>query len=432
MARSAFVRAQRPGRSGEVEIVVGLALAAGGRIADRQHELTLLAGIADQRRRLHVRRRLRGRFGFGRQAHHHRPLGQRDHAFLRDRRFQRRVDVLVARFELLVRDRVLLQLADHVAIIGRVQALGLRHHRRQRLHGRARLHVFELGAFDQRARVDVDADALEAIGVELRRQAEIVAGARKHLGVHPRHVIVELLFHGIQGRLAALDAVFGEQFANALDVGRHVRQRLRDAAFHRAEQARRRQFLLVTRLGLFEDRGAARVNAGVALQQFQRLAAPGLGNLLVEQGLDIAEDELRHVEPGQVVLLAQAGADDIVLDRGNEDLQVLPDIAVLFRGQLLPQLRQQFFRGGDRARIDVGADVDGEAVVLAEAGPRGAFGFEDGLRLQHFKGVGIAGGHPGFFGGRGRRGDGGCAHGAEGQRDQIRFHEIPRWTRPRR
>ena len=83
---------------------------------------------------------------------------------------------------------VLLQLANHVAIVGGAPALFLRHHGRQRLH--LLLDLVERGVrhLRQLSGRDVDAELAQAERIELRRLAEV--GPRLRQDLLAREVVV--------------------------------------------------------------------------------------------------------------------------------------------------------------------------------------------------------------------------------------------------
>ena len=170
MAGATFVRAQGPRCRREVEVVVGR-ICAGGGVTHRQHELSLLPGIANQLRAAEMRCRLRRAFSRGAQAHHHGPFGHVDDALAADDRVDGIDDLAIARFQLVIWNRVALQFADHFAIvIGWLQSLFFRYQWRKCLHGGTGFHELQLRTLDQFLRCDVDAH-------QLRRQD----------GVHPRY-----------------------------------------------------------------------------------------------------------------------------------------------------------------------------------------------------------------------------------------------------
>ena len=113
-----LVRGQRPGDGVEGEVVVLVALAAAGRrYVQRQHELAALAGVVQERRRHHVRRRLLRGLGRGSQADDGRPARQGHELVLGDDVLDRVQPLVEERQDCLARNLLLLQLADHVAVV---------------------------------------------------------------------------------------------------------------------------------------------------------------------------------------------------------------------------------------------------------------------------------------------------------------------------
>ena len=136
VAGTGLVRGERPGRRIESEVVVflGAGLAGPCRNIQRQNKLALLPGIVQKWRRHHVRRRLLRGLGRGGNPDSRRAIGQRDDLFLDDDLFDLLQPLLVKRQNGVAHQLLLLQLADHVAIVARRQVPLLRDLLRDRLH----------------------------------------------------------------------------------------------------------------------------------------------------------------------------------------------------------------------------------------------------------------------------------------------------------
>ena len=95
---------------------------------------------------------------------------------------------LVVREDRVADELLLLELANHLAVVGRRPALLLRDQRRQALHLVLDLLERDLRAALQLGDGHVDADLLEPERVDLGRLAEVGAGARQNLVAHERVV----------------------------------------------------------------------------------------------------------------------------------------------------------------------------------------------------------------------------------------------------
>ena len=414
MARAAFVRAQRPCRRTEVEIVV-LRLAARGRVAQRQHEGALLPGVADQRRRQVMRRRRRGALGRAAQAHLQRALRHVDDALAADDRVDGVDDAAVVRLQAVVADRVLLQRADHRGVVVGIihlQALGLHHQRRQLAHHRAGFHVLQLRALHQQRRVDVHAHVLELEGIQLGRQAGVGARLWQHVPARPCDVLLHLRGQGGQRGVRALDVVLCEQLADAVDVGIDIGDGLFDLDPGRLQQARGAALLGVALPRQGGQRLAARGLADIGLEPVQRPGPALRRHLVGQQPVEAAEHALRHVHPRHQVLLLERAALDAAAGRGDHDLQVLAHVGVAFELEFFAQLGTRLLQRGAVARGVVRAKVDDLVVVTRDAEEAGHLRPERCLRAQQDLRQRVAVRHPGRrgCGRRGRR------RGGRGQR----------------
>ena len=129
------------------------------------------------------------------------------------------------------------ELADHVCVVARGEALLARHERGDRLHLVADLHEGDARTLGELGRGNVDAHLLQPIGVELRGQAEVFARPRQQLRLQERVVRGDLGLERGVGLLVARDLVLPEQLGDALHVERAVAHVLLDLRLHRPLQA---------------------------------------------------------------------------------------------------------------------------------------------------------------------------------------------------
>ena len=315
-----------------------------------------------------------------------------------------------------------LSCADHRHVIAVGPAVRLRHHAAHLLHRIARLGELELRAFDQRARVDVDAHALERERIQLRRQR--VGGARggQHGRLRPVGVLGQLLVEGGQ-RGAGVDLVLVEQLLDAGAVGAEVVERLLHLHLRGLQQAGLRTFL-VTLARQRGERGAAGCRADVRLQALHRHQAARLRGLVGEQALQPAEHGFADVQPRPRQAFVDLAGLDGVVGRLHEDLQILADVRVLLRRQLGAQRIARLGGGGAVARGEIRTEV-GDLVVEAGYAEEGELlRLERRLRHQQDLRVRVAARHPGghgtgrgLGGGRGGRGEGRRGQG-EGERQR--------------
>jgi len=191
VARPRFVRSQGPGSSVSGEVVGGRRRPGVG-IGERQQELTYLAAIADESRRVHGRRRDRCRFRLAREADRGRALRQRDDAFARDDLFDARKALAVQREDTLRGDRIALQRAQHVAKLRRGELALARDVRRDACHFVADLRERELAQRHGLLGTDVDAGVAQPVGIELARQPRLAARLGQDGALDPGTVIAQL------------------------------------------------------------------------------------------------------------------------------------------------------------------------------------------------------------------------------------------------
>jgi hypothetical protein len=161
---------------------------------------------------------------------------------------------------------------------------------------------------------------LQAVGVELRRQAEVVAGAGEHFPAQEIVVGGELLLELRVGLLVPRDAVFLEQLLDAGDHRLVVGEVALDPVLERAAQLGVLQLLARVVLGQPGQRRGAGRHAGVLAQAHQGRRAPRRLHLIVEQGAEAPEDRLGDVGVGEVVLASELASLLVVFDGLDQDL----------------------------------------------------------------------------------------------------------------
>jgi hypothetical protein len=162
VAGPALVRGQGPRRGLEREVVVRHRLLPGRRgHGERQDERAALAGVADQPRRLHVRRRLGGGLARAGEADLRRARRQRDDALAHDDRLELAHALLVVGEDRVARELLRLERAQDAPVVARGEALFARDQRRERVHLVLDLAERDLRARDQLLELHVDADVAQ-------------------------------------------------------------------------------------------------------------------------------------------------------------------------------------------------------------------------------------------------------------------------------
>ena len=403
------MRAQRPCCRTEVEVVV-LRARARCRVAQRQHEGALLPGVVDQRGRQEVRSRAGRTLGGRAQAHLHGALGHVDDGVLADQRIDRIDHLAIVTFQMVVGDLVGLQRADHrhrIARVGHLQPLVLHHQRCQLLHRRAGFHELQLRALHQQLRVDVDADLLELVGVQRRRQACVGTCLRQYLLAGPGGVVLHLPGQRLHCFIGAGNLVLLQQRLDTGDVGLDVVQRLLHFNLRRLQQAAVLQPFLVALARQRGEGGAARLQAGIGLEAVDRLGPALRWHLVGQQQVEAAEHGLRRIAPRQQVLLVELAAFDVLAGGVDHDFQVLADIGILLDGQLCLQFVACLGHGSAVALAVVRAEIGHLVVVAGHAEEAGFLRLERALGVQQNLRQRIAAGDPGRAGRGGGLG-GGC------------------------
>jgi hypothetical protein len=327
-------------------------------------------------------------------------------------------------------DLVLLQGAQDIPVVGDAETLLLGDEGRDRAHLVPDFDEGHAGAVGQGLRGHVHAVVLEARAVELRGQAEVRARAGKDRALHELVVGRDLGLELGEGGLVARDLVLLEQLLDPVKIERRVAQVLLDLRARRAQERRLTQSLAHALLGEDGERCRARHVARVFLEADQGRRAPLRSDLVVEQGVQSAEDREGDVEVGQLVLAREGVAFDLVLRGLDEDVEVLAHQGVRLRGAAALQFGQGFLGGGLGALVAPGLEVQHLLVEPGDADLPRSFGGEAREGLQKDVGVGVALDDPGGTrrgrgrGGRRRlRGDEAArTEGDEGEGDEEAPH----------
>src|SRR5262249_36101667 len=107
--------------------------------------------------------------------------------------------------------------------------------------------------------------------------------------------------------------------------------------------------------GLIHQRFVPQLQSGIFAQSYQGSSTSFFRDLVVQQGADSAEHQLRQIKVGHLVFFSKLLAADILLRGLDHDLQVFSHERVFFRLQRLLQLR--------KSRLHIG--------LLLLASPRG-------------------------------------------------------------
>jgi hypothetical protein len=294
----------------------------------------------------------------------------------------------------LVGNALLLQFADHVAVVGSLPAVLPCDHGRQRLHLVASLRESEQRPVHELVRVHGDPELLEVVGIDLRRQQVARACVRQHRGAHPLAVTVNLRAQPCEVLLPAVQAALLQQITDAAHVLLLVLELLLDLERPRRGERRIVQSLLHARASQHGDRLEPRLRTVVTLQSQQRRRVALLRHALVEQCLEADEQGLREIEvrQQQAVVQLESGA---LIPRGLEqDLQVLFHARVGFVLECRGELRRHGIQIRLLAAHVSGLEVANLAVMSLYPDGRSALRrvFHD--HLQQAARVGVARGDP--------------------------------------
>ncbi len=306
MAGPRLVRGERPrgGRCGEVVVHAAL----GVRIGQRDHELAELALVADQ--------------PFAGQANRGRSLRQRNQLLAHDDSLELGEAPLVELEHLLRRHRVALERAQHLAVIRRRQVLVARQRRRHVAHLLAHFGEGGRAERDRLLRRDIDADAPQAIGIDLGRQCRRRPRARQDSALHPLAMRGELRGEALVRRLPALHRARAKQLRDAGDVALAVVELLLHFTAIRPE-APALGPLERARPGELGDGLRPGRDARIAAQPLERVLLARVGIALVEQHLQAFEHLARQVAVRHEQALLEQGRAPFARNRIEQDFQVL-------------------------------------------------------------------------------------------------------------
>ncbi len=355
-----------------------------------------------------MRRRLGRVLGRRGQADHGLAVRQGHDLLLTRGRFDLAQAFLVQRHHVVQRDLLLLQLAHHGAVIGVRQVALLRDQAGRDVHLVADFRERGQRLGDQLLRADVDAELVQVVGVDRRRQAVVGACQRQQLLAHIVVIGRQLLFQRGKGRLPAVQAALFQFLLHALDQGRAVVERLLQLADIRAQQFRiGLQAFLGALLGQFGDRTIALDHAGIFLQPYQQRLLALFRNARVQHLVHHAEQQLVQVLVRQHQLALQRVGLQLVVGGADQDLQVLADLGIGFRLQALLQLGYHGMGILDAGVVEIARHIGDQLIVAVHAQAAGTFRRILGHQVQQQLGVVIALRNPALFCGGGNAGPGG-------------------------
>ena len=305
------MRAQRPACSGEIEIIITV-FRPGGRVANGEDKRALFPRVADEPRRAHMRRWLRGAFGLGSNPHLQLAIGQGHNIVAADFLFQFAIHFAVEILDLVIGNGHLLEPRHHRRHIGFLPAVFLRDLRGQGFHLRAQFIKTAPCLAHQPTRILIDTHLSEVEGIKLLGKACRIAAGRKDGSARPFAIVGQLLLHRVQSLFCTIDFIFRKQVANARDEGGNLADRFLnlypvgpDLPFPAAR--------LKTSFGKFSHRFSIGPHTRGSLKQFQRFCAPAFSGLIGQELTDIAEQALRNLREFESVAFAKLDPRDIHL-----------------------------------------------------------------------------------------------------------------------
>ena len=342
-----------------------------------------------------------------------RPRGQGDQPLAADDLLDLLEPRLVVRQHLVIRNRVFLESADHVAVVGRSEPILPGHARRHRLHLALDLRERRPGLRRELRRRDIHSHLLQSERVQLGNESEIVPGARQHFAPHERGVGGELLLQLGDGLLVPGDLVLLEELLDSVDGEPCRLQIVLQLELAGRLQAGLGQAFPRLALGELHDRGRAGLEARVLAHARQR----GRTARRLDLGIEKAAHAEEH-QPGEVVVrdletLAQLGTADALPGSIRQDGEVLRDERFLLGPAQLLDPGQRLAGSLAQPLLMAGGQV-GDAIVQARlAEPRRLLRREARLDGEQDLRVLVAAGDPRSVGpGRARLGGRGCARRA--------------------
>ena len=313
---------------------------------------------------------------------------------LGDQLVEHRAAFLVVREDRVTDELGLLQVGEHVAVVARRQVVLVGDQSRERLHLVLNLAVRDLGAADQLADRHVDADALEVEGVELFRQAKVLACTRHQLLAQERLVGGELGLQGFVGWFTARQLELLEQCPDPLDVARSIAHVFLELVEKGPEQTLFVEARAHRRLDLVGNRGVARFQAGVAFQPGHG-RVPTLGrHALVQQAAKTLEDGVRQIGVGQQEAIVDLDTFDVLVGGVDQNLEILADRGMLLRRQPLLELDECLLDGARRLFAEVERSLEDLGIETVDAELTGLLRAEPCQQIEQDLRVLVAAGDP--------------------------------------
>jgi len=391
-----LVHAQRPGRRRKREVVEGevggVALAPGN--AKGKHELGVLTGVSHQPGRLQVGSRHSGGLGLGGQAHVDRPLGQCGELLAPHDGLQVAKAAPVEGQDGVALQLLPLESSNHVAVAGLLPAALPGDQGRQCVHLVANLLEAHPSPAHQRVGIDLDAVAVEVVGVDRLGKLHLRTTARQDLATHPDPIALQLSLQRRQRLVVALHPEVFEQLADSRQEVGHVGQRLLNLGRAGPHQPGYREALPGAVLGQLDDRRVALLSARVAAETHRGRLSYQLGNLGIEQEADPVEHRLGDVDELQQVPAFELGAPGLIPHRLDQDLEILPHLRMGRVRQALAQRLGQLTQDLLSAFVDSRPEVHHVALDTGHAQLAVPFRIKSGQGLQQQQRVSIALRHP--------------------------------------
>ena len=398
IAGPCLMRGHRPRHCVEGEVAGPVrSIACGRRRIQRQYKLCLLGGVAQRLRGEHVRNRhLRGLGRCG-ETQDRRIIGQRDEVLGHDDLFDRLQPRLIERKDGVAGDLRLLQLAEHIAVVGGGPCMLLGDLCGKWRHLRLNFDEDGVGLGLKLRWRKIDATLFEAKCVLLGRYSGVGLGLGHQSGADPGVVVGQLLLQTGEGFPPAGQFVLDEELLHGVDValvapkfGLHLAGRGIDHAglchlFHHA---------LLQNVGEWLE---PRLDARVLAQPDGGGRSPVRRHLVVEQGVQAGENRLTGVEELHVVVEFVVVLAELQIEGLLENLQVFTHIFVpLLRFNFL-QLRKdvlKFLALGDLAGT---GRIGDQGIVDRQPLRRGPLRRVLHLHVEEHLGVLVAAGNPGGF-----------------------------------
>ena len=382
------MRGEGPGGGGRREIVhrrAGLRVGVG----ERDDEIAALALVANEARRVEIRRRDGRRFRLAREANRRGALRQGDEALAHDDALDVREALLVQIEDALGRRHVPLERSQHVAVVRRWQLALARDVGREPHHRLAHLGKGGRAERNGLLRTDIDADVLQAIGVELRRQPGRGARSGEDALSHPVAIGAHLRRKALVRRLPVGCGARPKELADAGDIALAVIEMLLDRATIGPEQTGTGALFGALACELGERPRRCR-HAGIALQPLGGMRVARLGIALVEQSLQPFVHLARHIAVGHEQAVLERGGAPHARERVENDVEILAHARVLLLQASGAQARSDRRERGIGALDEARLEVAHFAVVALETDLRHPLRMEATERLERHMTVAVA------------------------------------------